>query len=240
MSEKFARAHSRIAQREQKKLTQQTVMMVIASVVIGAVFLTVLLPFLLRLFFEFLDKNSSNEVKDLLPPQIPIVESLPTATFSGKVKLTGFAEANSSVILLVDGIEANTLTVSADGKFEQELSLVRGQNQIELFSKDAAGNTSANTKTMSVVFDDEVPLLELEAPSENAIVELRKNQQLEVKGKTEVGSKLLLNDRLVMVKPDGSFQTTFYLNEGENKLVLVATDPAGNTTKLERKVTFKF
>ena len=240
MAEKFARAHSRIAQREQKKLTQQTVMMVIASVVIGAVFLTVLLPFLLRLFFEFLDKNSSNEVKDLLPPQIPIVESLPTATFSGKVKLTGFAEANSSVILLVDGIEANTLTVSADGKFEQELSLVRGQNQIELFSKDAAGNTSANTKTMSVVFDDEVPLLELEAPSENAIVELRKNQQLEVKGKTEVGSKLLLNDRLVMVKPDGTFQTTFYLNEGENNLVLVATDPAGNTTKLERKVTFKF
>jgi len=77
----------------------------------------------------------------------------------------------------------------------------------------------------------------LTAPADNASV-TGDNNKILVSGKTEENASITINSRVVVVKGDYTFTYDFPLNEGENKLNIVATDLAGNTTTIERKATY--
>jgi hypothetical protein len=55
-----------------------------------------------------------------------------------------------------------------------------------------------------------------------------------LKGKTEPTAKVKINDKEITVSEDGSFTLDVDLIEGENKFVVIATDPAGNETKVTK------
>lgn len=52
-----------------------------------------------------------------------------------------------------------------------------------------------------------------------------------IKGKTEVGAKVLINEKEVPVKEDGTFSLEVELKEGENKFEIIAIDRNGNESK---------
>jgi hypothetical protein len=54
-----------------------------------------------------------------------------------------------------------------------------------------------------------------------------------ITGITEPGATLTINDEAVEVEEDGSFSYDVTLKPGNNKFVLIATDPAGNETRYE-------
>ncbi|RMG13181.1 MAG: hypothetical protein D6729_15515 [Deltaproteobacteria bacterium] len=53
-----------------------------------------------------------------------------------------------------------------------------------------------------------------------------------ISGTTDPGARVKLAGQPVEVRPDGRFETTVPLSEGENSFVVVAEDPAGNTRAL--------
>lgn len=230
---------SRLAKREQKKLSQQILMFLLGAIGVVVLFWFVVLPATIR-FVASLGGSDSVGGDDTLPPQTPIFSAPLTATSSAKIILSGFAEAKSELVILQGGSEKTRTTVGDDGSFGLTLQLDPGENILSGYSVDEAGNESAESKRYTVMFDDEAPELEITEPVDGANVTLRKNQLTSVKGTTEPNAKVELNGRLVYADSEGAFNTTFQLNEGENQLQFKAIDEAGNTTEKAVKVTFSF
>jgi uncharacterized protein YfaP (DUF2135 family) len=238
-SSKKGKGASRLAKKEQEQIQKQTVKYIFFGIVILLVFIFLLVPNIIKIFFNMTDQETLFEEKDEVPPQVPILSANPPeATYSATLNLKGYAEAGSKVVFVVNGQEIADIDVSEEGEFEHDLALDEGENEILLYGIDEAGNESLKTKSYFLTQDNEAPSITVESPEDGASIELKKNRQTEIVGSTEIGSKLYLNDRLVLVDSEGNFKTSYYLAEGENKLQFRAVDKAGNQS--EKEITVKF
>jgi bacillopeptidase F len=234
------RGSSRLVKREEKKLGKQAFVFIFFGLLILALFIFVLVPIIVRFFFAILDKESPLESKDDIPPQTPILSSIPPeATYSAQLNLSGYAEAKSQVVFILNDQEDAQVDVAEDGQFQYTVDLQPGSNNLAFYGKDAAGNESLKTVTYNIVRDTDAPNIEIEQPLDGTTIELKKNRSTEIKGKTEIGSKLTLNGRTVLVDSDGNFSTSYYLDEGKNELNFQATDKAGNHSEKMISVEFR-
>lgn len=233
-------ASSRLIKKEKSKLEKQSIYYLLLGVVILLLFIFLIMPNLIRLFFAVIDKESPFVEKDTVPPQVPILSSNPVeATFSASLNLKGYAEAKSKVVFLINSEKVAEIQAADDGQFDYELALASGANELSIYGVDDAGNESLKTKSYMIARDDEAPMLEIEEPKDGSVIELKKNRTLTIKGKTEAEAKLLINDRLVLADKEGNFSTNYYLAEGKNELKFVVTDKATNKTERKIEVEFK-
>lgn len=233
-------ASSRLVKREKNKIQKQTFYFIFFGITILLLFIFLIMPSLIRLFFAFIDQDGTIVDQDSVPPQVPVLSSTPVeATFSASLSLQGFAEPKSKVIFLLNAVKSAEVEVSEAGQFNHELSLNEGANDLSIFGVDAAGNESLKTRSYLITRDSEAPLLEIETPNDGAVIELKKNRTTLIKGKTEANAKVLVNGRMVLADSEGNFSTNYYLSEGKNKLKFEAIDKATNQTQKEIEVEFK-
>jgi len=233
-------ASSRLVKKEKNKIQKQTFAYLFFGIAILLLFIFLIVPNLIRLFFAIIDKDSPFVESDTVPPQVPVLSSTPVeATFSATLDLVGFAEADSTVVFLLNGGKSAEVKVDGEGSFTHELALAEGQNELSIFGVDEVGNESLKTRTYQIVYDNEAPFLELEEPKDGSVIELKKNRTLAIKGMTEPEARLLINDRLVMADLEGNFSSNYYLAEGKNELKFVITDKAGNRTERTIEVEFR-
>lgn len=232
------RVSSRRAKTESKKMFRQTILMMIASIAIIIIFLFLVLPTLLK-FVSGQGGDTIFSGEDTIAPQTPIISAPVSATNSAKLTINGYGEKDATVYLILNGSErADSKVEEEDGKFEISVDLDNGENKVKLYAEDDSQNQSENTREYSVVFDNIAPTLELESPTDGQQIELRKNQVTTIKGMTEANAKVAINGRVTRADSEGSFSTTYQLQEGDNKLQFVITDDAGNST--EQEITVKF
>ncbi len=237
----YSAAPSRRVRKEKKKVVSQSIMMIGVAVVLFFTFIFVIIPNFFNFITNFLDSSTPFQETDEIAPQIPILSAPISATNSAQIKLTGFGEPESFVVVVFNGSKEEKITVNKDGSFEIPLELSEGENKLSAYSIDAAENESTLTKEYVVLFDMKPPTLEVTEPKDGASFQSRANQSITINGKTdenETGTKIYINEKLVFPKPDGTFSHTYRLNEGENKLEIRAQDKAGNTNKIEVKYTF--
>jgi len=229
-----------LIKKEEKKMRQQTLLYIFFGLVLMALFIFLIVPNLIRLFFAILGDDTQLDIGDDVPPQVPILATAPPeATFSAKLNLAGFAEPESTVIFVLNGVELNQTEVNEEGEFEEDLALESGDNELTLYGLDQAGNESLQSKSYQVVLDQEAPGLEVIKPEADSLIELKKNRNTAIEGVTEPLAKVYLNERLILADSEGNFSSTYYLDEGDNELKFVAIDQAGNQTELEIKVEFR-
>ncbi|WP_026872605.1 FecR domain-containing protein [Inquilinus limosus] len=84
----------------------------------------------------------------------------------------------------------------------------------------------------TVAIDKVAPFLRIDAPGEGAI---ERDAVVEIWGETEPGAAVTVNGRPVDVTALGRFTGPVAASEGENRVDIVATDPAGNATRLLRR-----
>jgi len=77
--------------------------------------------------------------------------------------------------------------------------------------------------------------LSLSAPSNNSTVS---NASITVRGKTVAGAEIFVNDEETKADASGNFSLSIPLDEGENYLLVVANDAAGNYAEKELTVTY--
>lgn len=234
---KYPPVSSRLAKREQQRLAKQTALLIGIAFVVVIVFIFAVIPGLIRLTGSS-DNGLLNANDDKVAPRPPTISSPVTATHSATIAVAGFSEAESEVVLVLNGQEATRTDADSSGTFELRVDLDKDQNELSFFAVDKAGNESEVSRVYTVTYDAVPPKIELESPQDGQQFELRKNQNITVKGKTEANAKVYLNGRLVFANSDGSFSTTYQLAEGDNELRLRAVDKAGN--ELEQVVTAKF
>ena len=230
---------SRLTRKEQKKMMQQSLLFGGAAVILLIAFIFIIIPGLIRFTLAFLGPVVSVEDVDDIPPQTPILSAPPAATYSAQVDLVGYGEPKSTITLVLNGSAHTEIVAGDDGSFSIPVALSEGENKVSAYAQDEAGNESAESKSFTIIQDTQAPTLEVAEPQDGQTIELRKNQILTIKGTTEENAKVYVNGRVVFAKDDGSFSTTYQLQEGENTLMIEAIDQAGNKTEKELKVTFK-
>ena len=229
---------SRLAKKQQRKMAQQTAVIIFLILALILGFLFFILPNIVRVAFNVLDGDTITENSDTIPPQVPILEAPVEATFSGTVKLRGYGEPKSTIKLVLNGEESDQQTVSDEGDFELTAELTEGENSITAYAIDEAKNESLTSKKYTVILDTENPTIEIEEPTDGARITLRKNQITTVKGITEPNAKVFIGGRLSFANSEGSFAGSYSLQEGDNEIEVRAVDKAGNETI--QKLTLNF
>ncbi|MEM4293534.1 MAG: Ig-like domain-containing protein, partial [Thermoplasmata archaeon] len=143
----------------------------------------------------------------------------------------------SSVVVKVDGItvtaQARIDPDSGEISFKPLSALPEGTHTVYISAKDSYGNGASITWSFTI--DTIPPTLVVTAPTGG---EITNNPTLKVKGYTDpVDSTVTVNGNTVPLAADGSFDYPVALSEGSNTITVIATDVAGHTVKVEKKVT---
>ncbi len=172
----------------------------------------------------------------LLPP---VIDPLPEATFSSTLSITGRGTAKTQVIVYVDDKQFKKFAVNDDGTFTlSDIPVDEGDVTISSKITDDKGNTSDLSNIIKITIDRKPPTLDVTKPDDGAKIQ-DGTRKATIEGKTDEDSRVSINDRIVVVRSGGGFTYSIPLSDGENVLKIIATDPAGNHTTIERRVTYQ-
>lgn len=235
-------AYSRLASVEERRNTRNAIVLALLTVVVGLALFFFGLPFLGKFtaLISGLKKNKTpaSAINDTTPPAPPQFDTFSEFTNKNKVTLTGRAEPGSTVRISFDGQSQEIQADTENGNFSFDENLVNGENDFLATAKDSSGNVSQPTQMLKITFNNKPPSLTITTPSDGTQFYGSNQRQVTINGKTDPASQVTINDRIVFVEDDGSFQYTISLSEGENKFSVKSTDQAGNTT--EKSITLNF
>jgi flagellar hook assembly protein FlgD len=143
----------------------------------------------------------------------------------------GLTEPNSTI--WVSG-SFQPIQVDGSGRFHTQVKLNEGQNAITVKAADPTGNAVELARTIDLV--TAAPQIVVTNPVEGAWIN---NPLVTVEGESPADVTLKINNQVVPVAPDGSFRYDLLLEEGDQRILLTATDDVGNVTTLERAVRVK-
>jgi hypothetical protein len=232
---------SRMRRFEERRLRTRLIF-----VIIGSTTLVLLLAvFGVRLLIGFSvmvdtirgnESTTQTERSTLVIP--PYIDSLPIATSSSTLVITGRGQEQANIIMFINDQESKKTRVAEDGTFIiSSVSLPEGTYTIQAKAEDEHGKYSDFSNTVQTTIIKKPPEIEVTKPNNGDILNGEDNL-VSVEGRTDDDVDVRVNDRFVVVKPDGSFQYPYPLQEGENELTIKAIDLAGNTTQIIRKVTY--
>lgn len=190
-------------------------------------------------FADVLNKifnNESENTSTKVSAQIPILDNLPDATGSAKLKVSGFAFGAKKVIFFVNGQKSGEVEVSADKFSFEDLSLKEGENEINAKSLSLDQIESDFSKSYRVVLDRNAPEFTIESPSEGQT--FSGINRISVRGKTEKDAQVYAGGFLANVNPEGNFEVFVPLIDGDNEIEVKAIDIAGNVNSKKIRVRF--
>ncbi|MEW5759329.1 MAG: kelch repeat-containing protein [Candidatus Thermoplasmatota archaeon] len=172
------------------------------------------------------NKNTSiiHIILDTTQPTLEIV-SLPDITNQIELKIEGRTEDGADVY-----INDEKINVSNE-RFSVTISLTEGENNITIESKDVAGNTKIIEK--KIILDTTLPSIEIIEPKKSKTKESKMN----IKGKTEHGTMVYINDENIGVNDEGEFSYNIDLAKGKNTIMIRAIDSAGNERIVSLSIT---
>jgi len=231
---------SRLARFEEKNARNRLIVAVLGTfaVILFLLFFGVKILISFSVFIDKLRGNSPNSASTQAIVLPPTLDPLPEATNSAQLKISGRGQSGLTVIVYLNGNETKKLTIPKEGIFSTVLTAQEGKNTISAKVLDDKGNISELSQVMKIMVTNKAPLMEVTSPQDNATISGDDNKII-VSGKVEDDVRVTINDRFVVVQNDGSFSYKFPLPEGDTVLRIIATDSAGNQTKIERKVTYK-
>lgn len=168
----------------------------------------------------------------------PTLNSSYEATNSATISLTGSAQPKMTLIVYLNNDQFSKQVVPDDGTFTiEDIPLREGVNTISAKTQNNKDTMSDLSNVVSISYIAKPPALNVDNPQDNTTVTGDPNT-VTVSGSTDDNVTITINDRVVVVKSDNTFSYDFPLNDGDNVLTIVATDAAGNQTKIEKKVTY--
>jgi len=185
------------------------------------------------------EKTSSSVVrtgKSLLIP--PVLSPIPTATNSASISISGITVQKDVVVqLFINDSKESEIPTQEDGTFEFEnVGLQEGRNVIKARVKRGT-EFSKFSDEYQIIYKASKPLLEIVSPSDGATYS-KDDNQITLKGKTDPENSVTVNGFLAVVDQEGSFSYPLSLQNGENRILVVAKDQAGNATEKEIKVFY--
>ncbi|MEP7167521.1 MAG: hypothetical protein ABI758_06100 [Candidatus Woesebacteria bacterium] len=232
--------YSRLQHHDRTSLIQQSLFFFGISLAIGLGFLFVLLPaFIKFLAFRNISSKITVQEEQVLPSH-PTLSQPFEATNSAIIKLSGSASGKQKIILLQNGVPGPDTVAADGGDFTfSEVHLDLGDNTFTAVSENDKGERSNPSNTVRVAYVKDAPKLEIGQPTNDATVTQQKQNPITIKGKTEPGNRIYINDKLQFVSSDGSFSGQFQLVNGDNTIAIKAVNAASVETTSELVVHYQ-
>ncbi len=233
-------ATSRLNNNIEKKAVHNIVIGVVGFIIIIAL-LIILGPKLLvgfSLFAEKIDKNDNNSTttnqQDNSYVAPPTLNPAATATNSAQIAISGFAQKNQTINLYLNTQMIDTTTADSNGKFNfSSVNLQQGQNTITAKAQDNNNKTSSNSNTITVSYSKSAPSLSITQPQDGQTFTKNDSPTLNIQGKTDIGNQVTINGAWAIVDDQGNYSYLYTLQNGDNDLKAIATNPEGNQTTKE-------
>lgn len=243
MARRKSRSYSRLARHEKKRLKRQTTVYTILTVLLMIALIFWGIPSLIKVALFLGEIRSSSQPisrEDKIPPSPPVIQPIPAATNSATVRIKGFAEEGATVVLSLNKNKVQEAVVESDGQFLfDNVRLQSGENRFNVQATDTSGNESNPSSTLVVEHDNAAPILILEGPANGSNFFGAGEKNIKVVGSTDPGSSVLVNGSFVILASNGSFSKTVALTTGENEILIVSRDKAGNSTEETVKVNYE-
>ncbi|MBI5122905.1 hypothetical protein HZA75_03535 [Candidatus Roizmanbacteria bacterium] len=164
------------------------------------------------------------------------VNSIPQATNSARFIISGSILNFDILDFYLNGKKVKKIESSSDTFSEEIGDLEKGDNNVYVLAKSRNSKIEKNTITYKVFYKNEKPKLDISEPSDNSTTN---NQEIKVKGSTDKETYVRVNDLPVVVDASGGFETTVRLKDGDNQIVITASDIAGNMETKFLKTTYQ-
>lgn len=216
-------------------------LLALVSIIVTLVLLIVFFAPKLGMFFGLFSRHR-NEIdqSSIIKPASPIFSAVPSAVKEEKVTLNGYAQPGLTIVIFVNGPEADKTTVGADGLFTfNEIQLINGNNTISAKAIDQQGIESDQSKAYSITVDKEKPKITIDSPKNDATIR-NLDKRIEITGKLNEKSTIKINGRMAILRPDLTFKFLLGVQDsGTIEIKVEATDEAGNTAEEKFKVFYK-
>ncbi len=188
------------------------------------------LPAVARLVGYFTKTSSTTTSTVELQPAPPIFSDIPEATYSAKVKISGFAQPGLDVHLFVDGSELDTKLVAESGTFTfDNVPLTEGDNAVYAYTQTPHNLKSEQSQTYTITLDTTKPVVTITSPHDGDTFNGQSARIVTFTGSVnELGSKVVIGGRMAILSSDGTFSMPFQLVQGSQVIPIVADDKAGN------------
>ncbi len=186
--------------------------------------------------------QAPSQVVDLLPPPRGLKPANDTAVYEHQVTLSWQP---------IKGVLKHRLEVSKKSTFDTMLRMlpeITGTKFVlenlppgVLYWRVASINdleipgAFCATRRFRVMEDTNAPQIIVRSPREGAIL---RQSEVTVKGTVETCASFTINGTTVNTETNGAFLHTVKLSEGDNEIVLVTSDKAGNESRMIRIVRF--
>ena len=164
------------------------------------------------------------------------VNSIPQATNSARFIISGSILNFDILDFYINAKKVKEIESFSDTFSEEIGDLEKGDNNVYVLAKSRNSKIEKNTITYKVFYKNEKPKLDISEPSDNLTTN---NQEIKVKGSTDKETYVRVNDLPVVVDASGGFETTVRLKDGDNQIVITASDIAGNMETKSLKVTYQ-
>ncbi len=222
--------NSRLERVRSRKAGKQGIVYLLLA--LGLVIVTIFwgLPALARLTGLMIKTDKTPAVSDEQRPTPPIFSDIPEATYSAQVRIAGYAQPGLDVILFLNGAEYDRKLVAESGTFSfDKVNLSEGDNAAYAYTATPKDLRSEQSKNYTIVVDTTAPVVTIDSPKQGQVFRGQTERITKITGSVnELGSKVYIGERMVIVSSDGKFSLTYQLVEGDQELQIRVTDKAGN------------
>lgn len=222
--------NSRLDRVRSRKAGKQGITYLMIAILLIVVTLIWGLPAIARLTRLFTKSDTPAIVIDEQRPTPPIFSDIPEATYSAQVRIAGFAQPGLDVILFINGAEYESKLIAESGTFVfDKVTLSEGENTAYAYTSTSHDLRSEQSKAYKITVDATKPSVTLDTPKEGEVFRGQSQRITTFAGSvSELGSKVYIGERMVIVGSDGKFSLPYQLVEGEQELQIRAIDKAGN------------
>jgi len=222
--------NSRLERVRSRKAGKQGVIYLVLAVVLIIVTIAWGLPAVAKITGMLIKTDNNPILIEEQRPTPPIFSDVPESTYSAQVRIAGFAQPGLDVILFLNGAEYDRKLVAESGTFNfDKVMLSEGDNAAYAYTATPRDLRSEQSKTYTIVLDTTAPTVTIDAPRDSEVMRGQTQRIVNFSGSVgELGSKVFIGERMVIVQSDGKFTLAYQLVEGDQEIPIKAVDKAGN------------
>ncbi len=165
------------------------------------------------------------------------VDDLPRATNSAEIIVSGNSSNFETLIFKINNKTVKTQKVGNQDNFSETIGdLKEGDNTIQVVAKSTQSKEERESDPETVIYKKTKPKLTVSEPANDSTV---KSQEVLFKGETDEEVSIEVDGAPAVTTATGTWESRVRLKEGDNTIIVVAVDEAGNEEKIEVKVKYQ-
>lgn len=177
--------------------------------------------------------SSQNTFGYITPPTL---NPIPNATNSAQIIITGSSIKESAIELYVNNNRQDETKANDNGQFIFDANLKNGTNEIQ--ARTILDNKKSELSNILIInYISSAPNLEVTFPQDGQQFKKEQNS-INITGKTDSGVSITVNGFWAIINDNNNFSYNLPLQNGDNEIIIIATDQAGNKTEKKIKVNY--